>query len=160
MCVAVGPNTVHAENVSRAAGIWFYNRPVCLCWDLNCWPLGLQITKQRFYPWRKLPPLTLCLMLKKGMVPDAREGNPYIWRSKFLLQVKVSGVNLKVNTEIGLFPAIVKSIEVIVSSLNCHIPISVAAKWSKNRWLFKIWFQSKNRADLLHLREIRKFWGR
>ena len=48
-------------------------------------------------------------------------------------QVRVSAVNLKVNTEIGLFPAIVKSIEVILSSLDCHIPISVAAKWAKNR---------------------------
>jgi hypothetical protein len=50
------------------------------------------------------------------------------------IQLKIVAVNLKVNTEIGLFPANVKTTEVIVSDLNCHLPISFAAKLAKHRY--------------------------
>jgi hypothetical protein len=48
--------------------------------------------------------------------------------------VKVVAVNFKVNTEIGLFPASVKSTEVIVSDVVGHLPVSLAAKFVRNRF--------------------------
>ena len=48
-------------------------------------------------------------------------------------QAKVIAVNVKVNTEIGLFPANIKSVEVIVSDVSCHLPVSFAASFVKNR---------------------------
>ena len=39
----------------KSTGIGYYNSFVCLCLDLNHWPLGLQITKQRLYHWAYSP---------------------------------------------------------------------------------------------------------
>lgn len=41
--------------------------------------------------------------------------------------------NLKMITEIGLFPANINRAEVIVTDVSCNFPISIAAKFVKNR---------------------------